>query len=304
MERLLKVKVLGLMVLTTFAFFAFSQEASIDWQAVDEAMGLSGEMQGGGVYKYSIPRTDLQVTSSGVEIDPSLALGSWIAFKALQDETDGNALIMGDLVLTEEEYNKVIAQLQEGGVGQTAIHKHLLAESPRIWWTHIEAEGKPVELANTVRAALEQTGTPLGATTASDESQELDLDTAQLDEIIGYQGKASNGVYKYSIPHAGTFTARGTEIPPAMGTSIALGFQPLGNGKTAINGDFAMLVEEIDPVIQVLRQAGITVVSLHNHMTTVEPRLFFMHFWGEGEATALARGLRAALDQVSTAEPQ
>lgn len=304
MKRLLKVKASILTILVILAISVSGQEvATIDWQAVDEAMGVKGEMQEGNVYKFTMPRADLQVTSSGVDIDPNLSLGSWLAFKPLEDATD-QVLMMGDLVLTEEEYNSVISQLQEGGIGQTAIHKHLLDSSPPIWWTHVVGQGNPTELANAVHTALEQTGTPLGASGGGNQPQNLGLDTAQLDEIIGHQGKASGGVYKYSIPHAGTITARGTEIPASMGTAVALGFQPMGNGQVAINGDFVMTEDEVNPVIEALRNNNIMVVSLHNHMLTEEPRLFFMHFWQVGDPAELARGLRAALNQVETGSTQ
>jgi hypothetical protein len=233
-----------IMVLTTIAALAviplaLGQDAtSIDWQAVDEAMGVTGEMNEGGVHKFSLPRSDLELTSSDVVIDAGFALGSWVAFKPVGDKT-GEAIMMGDLVLTEDELNGVISRLQEGGVGQTAIHKHLPNEDPPVWWTHIEGHGDPVALAETVRAALEETGTPLEAQESGDESPVLGFDPEQLDEVNG--------------------------------------------------------------VIQALREHGIQVVSIHNHMMTERPRLFFMHFWQEGKATELARGLRAALDQVNTA---
>lgn len=296
------LKILGFVLLLAPAFLTVGQQTSrIDWQAVDEAMGVAGELQEGEVYKFSLPRSDLQVTSDGVEIQPGFALGSWVAFKPVDGGME--VMVMGDLVLTEDEYNAVISRLQEGGIGQTAIHKHLPDESPAIWWTHIEAQGDAVELADTLRAALEQTGTPLEASSGGGE-QELEFDAAQLDEIMGRQGKASGRIYKFSVPHAGTITAHDTEIPASMGTAIALNFQPTGDGQAAINGDFVMTADEVNPVIQALREHDIQVVSLHNHMTMEEPRLFFMHFWAVGDAAELAEGLRAALDQVDTAQSE
>ncbi len=296
-------KILFTVFALILAFFAFAQETStVDWNAVDEAMGIAGEMQEGDVYRFSLPRTDLQVTSQSVEIKPGFALGTWIALKPMTNGEEGEVVMMGDLVLTEEELNPVLTQLQEHGIRQTAIHKHLLEESPAIWWTHIEGHGDPVELVSAVRAALEQTGTPLESPDGDTDTEEIGFDTAQLDEIIGHEGSGSGGVYKFSIPRAETITAHGTEIPPAMGTAIALNFQAIGEEQAAINGDFVMLAEEVDGVIQALREHDIQVVALHNHMTSEEPRLFFLHFWQEGEATQLARGLRAALDQVNTSK--
>jgi hypothetical protein len=151
--------------------------------------------------------------------------------------------------------------------------------------------------------ALEEAETPFEAPSGAGQ-QEIGLDTARLDEIIGRQGEASGGIYKFSVPHAGTVTVHGTEVAPSMGTAIALNFQPTGEGLAAINGDFVMTADEIEPVIRALREHDIQVVSLHNHMTAEEPRLFFVHFWAVGNASELAEGLRAALDRVDTAQPE
>lgn len=299
MKQLLKLKVFVLTSLVAFAIFASGQEAAINWQAVDEAMGVSGEMNEGNVYRFSLPRSDLELTSQNVVIDPGFALGSWVAFKPTGNLKTAEAIMMGDLVLTEDELNGVLARLQKGGVGQTAIHKHLLNEDPPVWWTHIEGHGNPVELAETVRAALEETGTPLED--GDSEPAALGFDSKQLDQIMGHKGEASGRIYKFSVPRAETISAHGEEIPPSMGTANALNFQSLGDGQAAINGDFVMTADEVDGVIEALREHDIQVVSVHNHMMTEKPRLFYMHFWQEGEATELARELRAALDQVNTA---
>ncbi|MBA3344934.1 MAG: DUF1259 domain-containing protein, partial [Gemmatimonadales bacterium] len=199
---------------------------------MDQALGRKGEMQAGGVHKFSMPRSDLRVTSGGVQIKPALALGSWLAFKPKGD----GAVAMGDLVLTEKEYDRVIARLREGGVGQTAVHKHLLEESPRIWWTHVHAEGNPVEIAQTIKAALALTGTPAQRTsgTSSGEnpsggsSRAIELDTAAISRALGRDGKVSGGVYQVSVPRAETIRASGIEVPASMGTATALNFQPTG----------------------------------------------------------------------------
>jgi hypothetical protein len=251
----------------------------------------------GDVYRIDLPRSDLSVTSQGVQIKPALCLGSYLAFK---DMGDGNAMVMGDLVLTEDEYNKVISKLQDGGIGQTAVHKHLLDESPAIWWTHIQGTGDPVTMANTIRSALDLTGTPFSESGSSG-SEDTVLDTSQLDQIIGHTGTTQAGVYKYSIGRAASVTEDGVELPPAMGVSTALNFQPTGGGKAAINGDFAMTQDEVQPVIEALRENNIQVVSLHNHMLNEEPRIFFMHFWANDDALQLAKGLRAALDKTNSA---
>lgn len=278
-----------------------SLASQIDWEAVEAAMGRSGSMQPGDVFKFSMPRTDLSVTSAGVEIGPALALGSWLAFK---ERGAGETVAMGDLVLTEQEYNRVIAHLQERSVGQTAVHKHLLDMSPALWWTHIHAEGDPVQIASTVRAALELTGTPPeaeagGQAPAEPTAETVVLDTAEISRILGYDGNASGGVYHVSVGRAETIRVSGVEVPASMGTATALNFQPTGDGRAAINGDFAMIADEVQGVVGALEENGITVVALHNHMLAEEPRLFFLHFWANDDAATLARGLRAALDQMN-----
>jgi hypothetical protein len=291
----------GLAVIVLLAFNAHArQAASVDWSRVDEAMGVTGEDQDGDVHKFNLPRGDLRVTSDGVDIEPGLALGTWVAFKAAANGDE--ALMTGDLVLTEEELNAVISVLQEGGIGQTAIHKHLAGESPRVRWMHVAAQGDPVELAGTVREALEQTGAPFESAVGNEEPEDLGFDTAELDDIIGHEGEVDGRVYKFSIPRAGTITSQGVDIPSAMGTAIVLNFQAAADGQAAINGDFVMVAEEVDAVIQALREHDIDVVSLHNHMTSEEPRLYFMHFWQVGEPAELAQGLRAALDQIDTGD--
>jgi hypothetical protein len=164
----------------------------IDWRAVDAAMGRSGSMQDGGVYRFGMPRSDLSVTSQGVSIRPSLALGSWLAFK---QAGPNEAVAMGDLVLTEGELNRVLSRLQQEGVGQTAIHKHLLEESPALWWTHVHAHGDPVRIARTVRAALELTGTPPESPGGGGAPPALDLDTARIRQVLGHGGRNNGGVY-------------------------------------------------------------------------------------------------------------
>jgi hypothetical protein len=270
--------------------------AAIDAQAVDAAMGRTGVSQAGGVYRFNMPRSDLNVTVKGVRIRPALSLGSWLALKPLGPS---EAMAMGDLVLTEAEYNRVISRLQEGGVEQTAIHKHLPGGTPTLWWTHVEAHGDPVRIAQTVHAALELTGTPASAPAAV-QAAAFALDTAQIHQILGRAGAVNGGVYQVSVPRSETIRAMGTEVPPSMGISTALNFQPTGGGKAAINGDFVMLASEVNPVIRALRESGIEIVELHHHMLDDEPHLYFMHFWANDDALKLARGLRAGLDRTAS----
>jgi hypothetical protein len=268
----------------------------IDWRAVDQALGRTGQMQPGDVYRFSMPRSDLNVTTRGVTIRPALSLGSWIAFKA---SGPNSAVAMGDLVLTEAEFNRVIARLQQGGVGQTAIHKHLPEHSPGLWWTHIHAHGDPVAIARTVRDALALTGTP-PQPAQPPAAAPIDLDTAAVGTALGVAGRVNGGVYQVGVPRRETIRAMGIEVPPAMGMATVINFQPTGGGRAAINGDFVMIASEVDAVVKALADAAIEVVSLHNHLTDEQPRLMFMHFWANDDAVKLARGLRTALERTNS----
>ena len=269
----------------------------IDWKQVDQAMGKAGVPQPGGVYRYSLPRTDLKVTLQGVPLKAGFALGGYVAFKP-----SGNAaMAMGDLVLTEDEINPVLSELEQGGIQQTALHNHLLFETPHVMYLHIGGQGDPIQLARAIHAALLLTKTPLTAPAPSQTSP-LDLDTTQLDAIVGYHGKANNGVYQYSIPRAETITDGGMVIPPAMGVATAINFQSTGHGNAAITGDFTLIAKEVPLVLRRLREQGIEITALHSHMLTDSPHLFFVHFWANEHAIKLAHGLRAALDQTNSAK--
>jgi hypothetical protein len=267
---------------------------SADWAAVDQALGRKGAQQPGGVMRYSFPRSDLQVTANGVQIKPALALGGWIAFK----EMAGEAMMMGDLVLTEDEVGPVMRALQQKGVQQTALHNHVLKESPRVMYMHVAGLGEAVKLAQAVRTALGQTKTPMAPPAASTAGT-IDLDTAAVARALGVGGKVNGGVYQVSVPRRETIREGGHEVPPAMGVATAINFQPTGNGKAAITGDFVLVASEVNPVIRALQTNGIEVTALHSHMLDEEPRLFFMHFWANDDAMKLARGLRAALDRMT-----
>lgn len=268
----------------------------IDWTRVDSALGRTGAMQPGDVRRYGMPRGDLRVTAQGVTIRPALALGSWIAFKA-----HGNgAVAMGDLVLTSDELAPVTAKLQEGGVQQTAIHHHIVHESPRVLYTHIHAHGDPVNIANTVREALALTGTPPAASAAAPSSEPFGLDTAAIITTLGQPGRINGGVWQVNVPRAEAIHSGDLVVPASMGLGTVINFQPTGGGKAAITGDFVLVGTEVNPVIKVLSDHRITVTSLHNHMLDETPRLFFMHFWANDDALQLARGLRAALDLTNT----
>ncbi len=274
---------------------SLSTASDINWDQVDVAIGKKGSDQPGAVHKYSFPRSDLKVTVDGVPIKPALALGSWVAF----EPAGSGVMLMGDLVLTEGELSPVMARLIAGGFEITAVHNHLLRTSMPVYYMHVGGHGDPVQLAQTLHAALALSATPLAATAPAPAAAALELDTAALDKILGYKGTVNGGVYQFSVPRAEAITENGMAIPPAMGTAIPLNFEPTGGGKSAITGDFVLLGSEVNPVLRSLRQHGIEVTALHSHMIDDTPHLFFMHFWAHDDAVKLAQGLRAALDLIN-----
>ena len=274
------------------------QPAVSDWKPVEQALGKAGAMQPGDVYKVSLPRSDLQVSVGGVQLKAPLALGSWVAFK----KTGNMTMVMGDLVLTEDEITPVLTRLQEGGVEQTALHNHVLHESPRVMYMHINAMGDAVKIAKAIHDALALSKTPFAAPATGNQTQDLGIDTKQIDQIVGHSGKVNGGVYQFSVPRAEKVMDNDMEVPPSMGVAHAINFQPTGGGKAAITGDFVLIASEVNPVIRALRDNGIEVTAVHSHMLVESPRLFFMHFWANDDALKLARGIRAALDKTNLAK--
>ena len=270
--------------------------AAVDWKQVDDAVGSPGATLPDGVHKIGLARRDLHVTLDGVVLKPALALGSWVAFKQVSDT---EAVLMGDLVLLGSEVEPVIDKLQAGGIEQTALHNHLLGEAPRIMYMHINGRGAPVRLGAAIHAALALTKTPLGAPPAVAPAGPLGLDTAGITQALGRHGQVNGGVYQVGVPRAESITVDGVSVPPSMGLGTAINFQPTGRGRAAITGDFVMLGTEVNPVIRALRASGIAIMALHSHMLADSPRLFFMHYWANGDAVKLARGLRAALDRMN-----
>jgi len=263
-----------------------------EWSTVTSAIGRAGALQPDGAMKYSFPRSDLAVSLDGLRLKPALALGSWIAFKRISNR---NALAMGDLVLSEGEVSPVISALLQGDVSQTAVHNHLLRESPRVAYVHIMARGDAAKIAATIRAALNLTATPAPSpppTTAAP----IDIDTAMIHRTLGYAGKVNGGVYQVSVPRRESIRMDGEVIPPSMGVSTAINFQSNGSGRAAITGDFVMQASEVSRVIPVLRGGRIEITALHSHMIGEDPRLYFMHFWANDDVGALATTLRRALD--------
>ena len=284
-------------VLIAVASTTAANAQEIDWQNVDAAMGRSGAVTGD-VHRYGFPRTDLQVTVDGVTIRPSLALGGWAAFKPAH----GGVMVMGDLVLLDTEIASVMSKLIENGVEISAVHNHVLRGNPATYYMHIGGHGDPVKMATAIRTALAESKTPLTAPTPGTPPA-IDLDTAQIDQILGAKVNNNGGVYAVGVPRKDPINESGMQIAPAgpMGVATAINFQPTGGGKAAITGDFVLTDSEVNPVIKALRSNGIEVTAIHSHMLSEQPRLIFMHFWANDDAIKLAKGLRAALDKTARA---
>lgn len=291
----LMLRLAGVALAATLSTSAFAADS--DWAPVAQALGRSGTEMPGNVYRVGLARSDLKVTLDGVEIKPTLALGSYLAFQKM-----GNSgIVMGDLVLLHEEVNPVMKKLVDGGIEITALHNHLLRSSPATMYMHYMGHGDLVQLATAMRTALAESKTPLAPPAASSPPP-IDLDTGAIEQTLGAKGSNNGGVLGFNIPRAETITDNGMAIPYTMGTGQAINFQPTGGGKAAITGDFVLIAKEVNPVLKTLRDNGIDVTALHSHMLEDQPRLFYMHFWANDDAQKLARSLKAALSKVNLAK--
>ena len=273
-----------------------TQNPGNDWKQVEDAMGRPGQVTAD-VIRFGMPRKDLHVTLNGVAIKPGLALGAWTAFKRVES----GAMVMGDLVLTEDEVDPVMRKLRESGIEVAAVHNHLIGESPRVMYMHLDSHGDAVKMAQTIRDALALTKTPgPDAGGAAPSTEARGIDQKKIEDSLGHTGKVNGGILQVSVPRAETITENAMVVPPSMGVATALNFQPTGNAKAAITGDFVLTGKEVNPVMKALRENGIEVTAVHSHMLTEEPRLFFMHFWANDDAAKLAKGLRAALELTNS----
>ena len=261
-----------------------------DFSVVGKELGMSGQMQEG-AYIVRFPRSDLKVTISGEPVPTALGFGSWTAWK----ETGMGTMVMGDIVLVEKEVNPFISTLAEANINVTALHNHFFFENPRIMFMHIGGVGDAAAMARGIRSTLGKTGTPLPPAAASPASP-LALDTKLLEQIIGYPGQTAGGVFKITIGRPGV-KMNGVEVTSSMGLNTWAAFMGT-NGRAYVAGDVAMTAKEVNPVIRALRKGGIDVVAVHNHMIDEEPRIFFLHYWGNGATEHLARTVREALDQA------
>jgi Domain of Unknown Function (DUF1259) len=289
-----------LALLAAVAFPAASQAADIDWKKVDTALGKTAAVSGE-VHRYGFPRSDLHVTLDGVTIKPALALGGWVAFAPMH----GEAMLMGDLVLLESEITPVMTKLLDGGVDVTAIHNHVLRGSPATFYMHVGGHGDPEKMAETIRSALSASKTPFDPpTTSGGTAPAIDLDTGKLDQIIGVKGTAVGGVYQFGVPRRQPVVENGMPVSAPLGGANAINFQPTGDGKAAITGDFLATGDEVNPLIRALRAGDIEVTAIHSHMLDEEPRTFFIHFWANDDALKLARNVRTALETTAIAKRQ
>jgi len=276
------------------------QKAAAEWKTVEDVFGFPGANLPGGVVRFNMPRKDLHVTLAGTEIKPGLALGAWAAFHHVGDN---DAMVMGDLVLTEDEVAPVMKALQDGGVEITALHNHLNGESPKIMYLHMGGHGDPVKMAQTIKQAVGLTKTPLPQGGGTKETAaDLGFDVAAVERIMDRQGSVSGGVLHFNAPRAEKLTEEGMDTPASMVAGTVINFQPTGNGRAAIAGDFAMTGKEVGPVMNVLHDNGVQAVALHSHALDDVPRLFYMHFWANDDAVKLAKTLRSALDETNSAK--
>ena len=274
-----------------------ARAADPDWKAVEQALGKSGQMQPGDVFRIGMPRTDLNVTVKGVPVKAGFALGSYAAFKQIGDQ----AMVMGDLVLLDQEVPGVMSGLFAGGLEVTAVHNHLNEMSPHVMYMHYGGHGDAVQLAKALRQALSASGTPLGGGAAPAAAGGPTLDTKQIEQALGRQGRdVGSGVFQVTVARAEAITEMGHPLLPAMGVTTVMNFQPTTDGKAAITGDFVLLDKEVNAVAKALRQHGIDVTALHNHGLMDTPRLFYMHFWANDDPAKLAGALKAALDQTNS----
>jgi Domain of Unknown Function (DUF1259) len=296
----MKRNLMLLTLVTAVTFPTLATAAEIDWKKVDAALGKTAAVSGE-VHRYGIPRSDLHVSLDGVAIKPALALGGWVAFAPMH----GEAMVMGDLVLLETEITPVMTKLLDGGLDVTAIHNHILRASPATFYMHVGGHGDPEKMAAVIHSALSASKTPFDApATTAGPAPAIDLDTAKLDQLMGVKGTATGGVYQFAVPRRDPAMESGMQVNTPLGGANAINFQPTGNGKAAITGDFLVTGDEVNPLIRALRAGDIEVTAIHSHMLDEQPRMFFIHFWANDDALKLAHNVRTALETTAIAKGQ
>ena len=274
-------------LLFVFAGIIHAQQ-STDWTAVEKRLGRKGTEQNG-IYKVSFPRTDLHVRLGSTEVEPAAALGSWMAFHREGSSTTAD----GDLVLTADELGPVIAELRKGNLSVTAVHNHLAGEQPQVMYVHFFANGNENEITQALHAALARTKTPQGVPMKS-EPQPLPSQ-ARIETILGKKGTVNGRVLAFSFPRPHPIAMAGHVLDPAMGMATAINFQPSRMG-VAATGDFVLKESDTQAVVSALSMGNLSVTAMHNHLLEDDPRMVFIHFWAEGKAEDVARGLKTAID--------
>lgn len=266
---------------------------SLNTAAIDQLLGHSGQKTGD-VYRVGLPRTDLRVQVGGLALKPGFALGSWAAFSG----TDANATVMGDLVLTEAEIAPVMTKLRAAGFEVTAMHNHLLNETPHVMYMHYMGHGNAQKIAESLRDALAQSKTPLTSAPPAQESPAPAF-VKTIEGVLGTLGRWAGGVLAFGIPRREAITDHGMTLNGAQGVAESINFQDAGEGKVATTGDFVLTGQEVNSVISALEEHNIQITALHNHMLDEQPRLFFMHFWGVGSPETVSAGIKAALSKIA-----
>ena len=282
-------------VFLTAAFASVSVAQEAGWSDVEKIFGKKGAVQGS-VEKFVFPRTDLSVTVGVVQVDAGLVLTSWIAFENMGDHT----MVMGDLALLDKEVEPVVRQIVDHGLEVTAIHNHILNESPSIKYLHFGGQGDAGKLAQTMKTVLQVTGTPLHSSASSQQGTEEDW--SGIESILGRKGTHLGKLLLFGIPRSEKIVENEMEIPPFMGMATSVNFQKVGE-KVASTGDFVLTADEVNPVVKALTEHGIAVTALHSHMLFESPRLFFLHFWGYDSPEKVAGGIKEALDRTSVVKP-
>ncbi len=290
------IAALALALSSAATIAAPSKASTFDTARIEALTGAKGALnQMEGVFKVSVPRSDLAVTAAGVRLTPPMGLTSWAAFK----HAGGHTVVMGDMVLLEDQVNPVMSVALDNGLEVTALHNHFFWDSPKVMFMHIGGMGDEARLAEAVGkvfARIKETGGGRGdVPTADIDPAKSSLDTKKIDAILGKNGELKDGVYKVTI--GWETTMHGGTMGSTMGVNTWAAFAG-SDDKAVVDGDFAMLESELQGVLKALRGAGIDVVAIHQHMTGESPRVMFLHYWGVGSTEDLAKGLRAALDRA------
>ena len=286
--------------LTSFASLAQAQDMPAAYKAVLDTLGKTGDFKDN-VLKVNIPRNDVAVTVAGVKTPTPFGFGGWVALT----KGTGMDVMMGDLVLTQEEVNPVMSALLDNGLEATALHNHFFWDEPRMFYMHVHGHGTPGDLARRVKPALDLIGRgskPPATPAAPAPTAAAPLNVARLAQIAGHVGEQNGAVYKITVGRDDLkLNEMGAPINSRMGLNTWAAFVG-SDANAAIAGDVAMLATEVTPVLKTLRQNGLDVVAIHHHMLDTQPAIYFLHYWGTGPADKLAAGFKAALDQLGNAK--